>query len=371
MLEAIDLVEALGDPGVSLSARRAIPQRWNPMRSLAWAAAIVAVIGLGFAGRIMLNLNSSPLASGPRSSGPHARDEMALRDSGPSASGQASSDMAVNQAQPAPESEPAALATRKPLSSTTGLAIGPGTAGGGSAKTLEESAEPITTASRAQPLRSERTDSAARYMERVPAQSGSRGSGFVAGASAASAQLIDTLKRDQPDVAARRAQTAAPTELRANEVSPAPTPQAPRDAVSVRQRKGKSADPDSGFRTISHEDALKLLAGKLRRIDGLEPIGYKVKENGPGEAPIVRTVYAVAAALQEKAESLTIRLDQQRTGPGDVTSQTQEYSQSESGNPVSGSPTNSLRWIDIDGFSYILLAPLPGDSLLGLKARIK
>ncbi|MEZ4414072.1 MAG: zf-HC2 domain-containing protein [Gemmatimonadales bacterium] len=166
------------------------------------------------------------------------------------------------------------------------------------------------------------------------------------------------------------AKAAAPA--RANELAPkaiAPSPASPTIAIRAEraaQPEALAADQAvSRWRVISMEEAVRLLGGQLRLIDGLTPDRV---ETGPGTAvagadpalPLVRVVYAAGAVI----------LDQQR--PMLVA----DTRQGNAAKPVGGvggvaQESSATAWQQQGEIRFVVTGNVSTDSLKALGERVR
>jgi len=151
-------------------------------------------------------------------------------------------------------------------------------------------------------------------------------------------------------------QTAPPAAMTDEREAPS-TPAAPAVALA-----GKSADKTTtAWRVIAMEEAVQLLGGQLRLIDGLTPDRV---ETGPGTAvagadaalPVVRVVYASGA----------VTLDEQRPG----VSARQEAAAKAAGG-VAAYDSAPTAWQTMSGIRFVVTGSVSADSIRALAARVR
>ncbi len=193
--------------------------------------------------------------------------------------------------------------------------------------------------------------------------------------------------RVAPPAAQPRREIASPAE-RSDAAPAAPSPAAtnlaeadaaPTADQSLEGRLGAAAGvsakqansgPGLSFRQVSMEEAVRILGGTIRLLDGLEPQRVLSGPDAPGggrSPTMVRVIY-------EDPPGRELWLDQQRAGardegpaaagamallPGDTTV-----------SPLARG-MQSVRWIDQAGFRLALTGFLPADSLRGLMRRVE
>ncbi len=187
---------------------------------------------------------------------------------------------------------------------------------------------------------------------------------------AAGARSAERAPREERDEAPRREAKAADRvdapERVVGQAAAAPPPAAEQEARQSRAnldaaKVGRSAEvPAVTWRVISMEEAVRLLGGQLRLIDGLAPDRV---ETGPGTAvvgadpsrPLVRVVYA----------SGTVTLDQQR--PGTAISARRDAAAPAAGAVAPGSVTG---WQERSGIRFVVTGGVSADTLRALAARV-
>ena len=138
-----------------------------------------------------------------------------------------------------------------------------------------------------------------------------------------------------------------------------------RTNVAPAKVGGLAESAAVAWRVISMEEAVKLLGGQIRLIDGLTPDRV---ETGPGTAvagadpglPLVRVIYASGA----------VTLDQQR--PGAALSARRETAASAVGGPAPGAMTGMVTgWQERAGILFVVTGAVSADSLRVLGARVR
>ena len=330
MGDADNLVEVLVVPAaVTPPVESRKSSRWINRRNLAWAASIVAALGLGALGNSLLRRSDGNLAmtstESPREltrATPPAGDSPAQPPSAepesasPSVSGSAGTTATAPQAQ---ATEPSPTRVEEPASDSERegiLAIRPGMA--------ETSAEKLA-------IRGGRVDSAPQAAAGV----GSR-------TQEEARREADFALRAQP-------RPAAPTNALV-----------PRDEVTTMQRlDGRQANFDR-FSSIPMEEAVRHLGGIIRLLDGLTPEEFEVAAADSAH-PLVRVTYRIGQAENR------LFLEQRRADNSFVASdlQTLERSAELTKN------VNRLSWNDLRGFSLTLSGPFSADSLFHFKTLVK
>ena len=129
---------------------------------------------------------------------------------------------------------------------------------------------------------------------------------------------------------------------------------------------------DTGFRPVSMEQAVSILGGTIRLLDGLEPErvltgpASLVPGAEPG-IPVVRVVY-------QDPPGRELWLDQQRASMEERSALVAGAVTLLPGDTVLTVPAQgmqSLRWLDQHGFRLALTGFLPADSLQGLLRRVR
>jgi len=330
MLEADGLVADLGeppapgaaaaphDPGVRRSRRVLAP------RTLAWAASIVAALGLGFAGSLWW-LRSGQVETNYASG----------------AFGTQPSDSFSPSITPAPTAAPPQLALQQEQTS----------------RPAEESA-------------ARHMDVTADEIDRPQADSSNRPSNEMAVRPNAAevGQAANQLRdQDAAGLAAGRADPA-PTAASAKATDLARG----RDSRSERQLAPAAAAPMtpgslrreavSGpvFQRTSMEEAVRQLGGVIRLIDGFTPEEFEVAAADSAQA-LVRVIYRVGPA------ETRLFLEQRRADNSFVASDLQKLPQVVE--PSSG--VNRLSWNDLRGFTLTLAGRFSADSLSHFKTLVK
>jgi Putative zinc-finger len=328
MAEADGLVQGIEVPPAAPREAAPAVRRRVPGRTLAWAASIVAAIGLGMAGRSFLTRDlqtGSELAV--------SQDEAAGGSTSTAPTAPVDSEPSVGTDQLSLRQEPNAGP--------------PAAAGAGQPATLSTPVETQATAQSARELE----DSSARN-ERADAASRSRDSVVVRDTTPAD----DGRARDL----AVRAPAPAAAKLAESE--------ADRRAQGYRfeeQRQGRilsraSTDSSLRFEAVPMEEAVRSLGGAIRLVDGLTPeeFGVSAADSTP---VVVRVTYRVGP---EEAPLVLeqVRGEVQALAPG-----------SAPGNRASArdNAVNRLQWSDLHGFILTLFGPFSPDSLLRFKARVK
>jgi hypothetical protein len=130
--------------------------------------------------------------------------------------------------------------------------------------------------------------------------------------------------------------------------------------------------PESALRSVALEDAVRLLGGTVRLIDGMTPKRVLAgRTEGGAGAMLVRVVY-------EDPPGRELWLDQKRH---QVEPENSLQASSESNSPVllrgdtlvAPGPAAAARiqWVDQDLFRLTLTGYLPSDSLLALVRRVR
>lgn len=332
MQEADGLVSDLVVPPVSsppapVAERRA---RHLSPQTLAWAASIVAALGLGYAGSTLLNSN----------------------DRGPTlATREAERSVDAPTTQEAPLSPPttpqAALSEERAPQPTAG---GAGVATRSTTEGLvRREADNANTPSNASTV--------IRPNAAEIGQNGAAGEQEAAGVASISRDTVRPTEQQAKLADFARAQRSESDRRQA----PALQALAPRDEVTTRQRlEGLSGASDRSFRSISMEDAVRQLGGVILLIDGLTPEEFSVAV-ADGGRPRVQVLYRVGPT------ETRLVLEQHRIDNSFVASDLQTQAQTVTQGPVD----NLLSWNDLRGFALTLTGPFSPDSLFHFKTLVK
>jgi hypothetical protein len=329
MGDADNLVEVLVVPPVhTLPAASKRSPRLVSRRNLAWAASIVAALGLGAVGNSLLRRSDSDLAmtssESPREltqaspsldspAPPPAAEREALS---PSVGGSAGTAPTAQQAQTT-DLAPTRLEEAAPDSGRDRvLALQPGI--------VENSAEKLS-------IRGGRVDS--------PAQA----------AAGVGSRSQEEARREADFVLRAQPRAAAPSNALI-----------PRDEVTGRQRlDGERAHPQR-FSPIPMEEAVRHLGGIIRLIDGLTPEEFEVAATDSAQ-PLVRVTYRIGQAENR------LFLEQRRVDNSFVASDLQTLAPA----VELARNGNILSWNDLRGFSLTLVGPFSADSLFHFKTLVK
>lgn len=326
MTEADGLVVALGEPpalsatGSPSGPPQRVRRRFTP-RGLAWAASLVAALGLGFAGSVLL-LRSQSMNS--RISGMTEQQDYSPGPAGPPAS-TAPSELAIQEER-----------TSQPPSPGAGAFTGP----------VDQRARP--EADSAGPV----LNSEGLAVRQNAGESGQSGIASVDG------ELEDVAEaaRDTPspvaEVAAKAKEFARSQESRADRLAPA----APSTATSARRERSAH----QVFQRVTMEEAVRYLSGAIRLIDGLTPEEFEVAAADSAQ-PMVRILYRVGSA------ETPLFLEQRRADNSFMASDLQRL-QSSLGRSTDG---NLLTWNDLRGFELGLSGRINPDSLFHFKTLVK
>jgi hypothetical protein len=152
--------------------------------------------------------------------------------------------------------------------------------------------------------------------------------------------------------------------------------QAPSPATAARTAATPRGVAEGEFRASSLDEAVKVLGGAVRLVDGITPAGVRIGPPRlvPGadpSAPVVRIVYHDPPGRE-------LWLDQQRVRTPepvpDLTAEARGGVDLLPGDTVVGSAPagmTRLRWRDSDGFDLRLTGWLPADSLRALARRVR
>ncbi|MBK8002907.1 MAG: zf-HC2 domain-containing protein [Gemmatimonadetes bacterium] len=314
-------------PAVQPSAPR--PRRaWERWRPLAWAATLVLAAGLGWYARLG-HLDGAPAADRLGA----ARAESAK-----------AADLPDNAPRPP---EPAAPLATLPEATTRD---GPAASSSAARPAEAQPAAPPPAVEQAQPAEAP--------VAAAPAPAPRRDAEAVAGTLAAGNALEARRERAPAAAGASRAVTTAEAPLAA------------RDEVSSKQAVEDAAV--SPARSVSLEQAIRVLGGSIRLVDGMTPVAVRtIPGRGvPGAEPdavVVRIVY-----LDPPGRELW--LDQQRPGPAEPEAGARSAPALLPGDTLVSALADGqrrLRWRDPEGFHLSLAGWLSGDSLKALARRVR
>jgi anti-sigma factor RsiW len=332
MQEADGLVSDLGEPPALSPAPVAPPierrarRRFSP-RTLAWAASIVAALGLGFVSSQWLGIKrTADYAAEPT--------EGAVE---PSA-------VSTPTAAPLPAAPEVALGQQQGQPSISGNAAGEGPAN--EANQALAVAPNALLSSEADELRPNVGEVAGRGAFTTDSTLGDVAAGRdnPAPPAQASAKVADQFARaDRP---AREEASTAERRMAA----------APANGAGFRQR----SQPAPVFQPVTMEEAVRHLSGLIRLIDGLTPEEFSLAA-ADSTHPLVRVIYRVGPA------ETRLVLEQRRLDNSFVASDLQAPTLS----VAPGSAGNILTWNDLQGFALRLAGRFSSDSLFHFKTLVK
>ena len=330
MVEADSLVADLGDPPAQTTTV-APPPRHRPRpvfapRTLAWAASIVAALGLGFAGSQWMS--KSGFAGEDYAAEPQERSRAADTASLPA---------------PSPTSVGPEIALQEERRGQTAGAALQGEPGAGDEARppeLSSASSRVSEGITIQPNAAE-VGQANQAREQDAADAASNRD-TAAPSTAAAAKLADL---------SRRLESHAERQLAA----PATAPSA--GSAGVRFRGNRSVQ---AFQPTSMEEAVRHLSGAIRLIDGFTPEEFEVAASDSAQ-PLVRVIYRIGPA------ETRLFLEQRRVDNSFVASDLQTLQ------PAEGAAGNvkRLSWNDLRGFSLTLVGPFSVDSLFHFKTLVK
>jgi len=297
MVEADRLVNVLAVPARAV-APAALRRRTPALRALAWAASVLLAVGLGYYGR-----GAAP----PRQDERLAGDRQAQAN--PTVSGPA--------VPPPTESTNLPVPVRATTPPRQGAAVSP------AAERPVQDAQ----ASRAGEIKQ------------------------VGGATPPPAAPNATMEREAP--ASRDAAAPAANAVAAKTVA--------ADSRADLAAAGGRAEPASGWRVIALEEAVRILGGQIRLIDGLSP---ERVETGPGTAvagadpaaAVVRVVYSAGAIV----------LDEQREGKAESAGRL-DAAQA----PARVVTAPSIGWREAGAIRFAVTGSVSPDSLTALAGRVR
>lgn len=322
-------VEPAVRPAPALQPSAPRPRRaWERWRPLAWAATLVLAAGLGWYARLG-HLGGAPAAD---------------RLSGATAESAKAADL--------PDSAPVPPEPAAPLAALPEAATRDRPAASASA------ARPAEARPAAPPPAVEQAQPAEAPVAAAPAPAPRRDAETVAGTLAAGNALEARRERAPAAAGASRAVTTAEAPLAA------------RDEVTSKQAVEDAAG--SPARSISLEQAIRVLGGSIRLVDGMTPVAVRtIPGRGvPGAEPdavVVRIVY-----LDPPGRELW--LDQQRPGPAEPEAGARGAPTLLPGDTLVSALADGqrrLRWRDPEGFHLSLAGWLSGDSLKALARRVR
>jgi hypothetical protein len=142
------------------------------------------------------------------------------------------------------------------------------------------------------------------------------------------------------------------------------TPAVGAVAAAGSPREDEVASP--GWRTVTMEQAVQVLGGAVRLVDGLSPERFDVGPGTlvPGGDPtrdVVRVVYAGGAIVldQQRAEELAARRRAAR------------YEDAAAKSLAAQAAPPEIDWLAGDGFRYVVTGTVGADSLKALAARVR
>jgi hypothetical protein len=335
MAEADGLVEELiVPPATSRAAETGKRTRWLRGRNLAWAASVVAALGLGITGGITFFTQSGSgreVAISPQQAAAPI-DPVATPSTGvPPAAG------SIGESRQVPPGQPA-----------TGAGL------------PANQARPSTETAR---LESDRTveEPAAAAPSVAPNAFGESGSAklSIRGGLPDSPPVPAAPLTDAAGAAGRAAPAPA---MRAQRQAEREAPAlVPRDEVTTRQRLDSELRSHApAFRPISMEEAVHHLGGVIRLVDGLTPEGFEVAASDSAQ-PLVRVTYRVGQA------EIRLFLEQRRTDNSFVASDLQRLNST----VEQALTVNRLSWNDLGGFALTLSGQVSPDSLSHFKSLVK
>lgn len=135
-------------------------------------------------------------------------------------------------------------------------------------------------------------------------------------------------------------------------------------AAAERAREDEAAP--LGWRTVTMEQAVQVLGGAVRLVDGLTPERFDVGPGTlvPGGDPtheVVRVVYAGGGIV----------LDQQRSDDSAALRRAARYEDAAARTLSAQSATRELEWRLKDGFRYVVTGTVGADSLEALTDRVR
>jgi hypothetical protein len=325
MAEADDLVVALGDPpaqSIPAAATTGAPHRRFTPRTLAWAASIVAAIGLGFAGSTLMKTDIQEANFSAGSPPPSTPSEVAIQQE--------------RATEPTPQAEAPSPANTGAISSR------------GPAETTTRAATDSISDGRRNEALALRSDE--READQFAGLAPGRDQADVAD-FAAKRDTSTPIPSAEVTTGASSSQSRVQEEARARRFAAAPA------AGQGFQRLGLAAPP---FQRVSMEEAVRQLSGAIRLIDGLSPEEFEVTA-GDSAKPVVRVLYRVGPTESP------LYLVQQRTDNSFVASDLQALQ------PAVEQVTtgNRLYWNDLRGFLLTLTGPFSTDSLFHFKTLVK
>ncbi|MEP7326886.1 MAG: zf-HC2 domain-containing protein [Gemmatimonadota bacterium] len=351
MRESDQLVTALGEVPVKVAASK--PGRGRNYRALAWAASIVLAVGLGFAGRSMLQERN--VANSLGESGRLGQKAAPVGDT------------------PAPVAvTPPPVSEERASPSASGGGVAPGTVSSADGQRSRDAQDPAAPPDQPIARETERRPAVAQDLSvdsinprrqlagdlaEAPTQGFREGAaGTVTPAEADKARRDSTAGQDdqrQPE-AGRTEVPALALRARASKDVAAQSQSAPA-MLQPRDEANSYALKPPGAPVISMEEAVRVLGGSIRLVDSLTPVRLELE----GADSTIRIVYVTAG--------VEVWLDQQRDrGIAGF----RRY-QPEGAARKLNTSINTLNWNDLRGFYLTLTGPLPTSVLEQIKARIR
>ena len=135
-------------------------------------------------------------------------------------------------------------------------------------------------------------------------------------------------------------------------------------AAAEGAREDKAASP--GWRTVTMEQAVQVLGGAVRLVDGMTPERFEVGPGTlvPGGDPtreVVRVVYARGAVV----------LEQQRSRDAAALRRAARYEDAAAKSLAAQPAAQEIEWRSSDGFRYVVTGTVGADSLKALADRVR
>lgn len=337
------LIAAVDLPAAPAAAPQVAPprsaRRITSWQRMAWAATVVLAVGLGWFARSGVQTSSDGADETAFGNAAAAPATMAESAGAPAAMEQRRAP-AEPPAEAGPTAQPAPAPTQRRLDESKAL---------DKSKEKEPEAPPSKPAETGKLAQKVADSAAALSLEE----------------SSVSVDRAAAPKAERQDAFGNAASTPAPAPTAA---APTPAPASRDSRVSglvPAPARARRENPGA-YRPVAMEEAVRILGGSIRLVDGLDPVRVLASEANPGQ---VRVVYDDPPGRelwldQERRETEADRplaAGERSTAllPGDTVATTL------------GEGARSLRWMDQSGFRLGLTGFLPADSLRGLARRVQ
>ena len=145
-----------------------------------------------------------------------------------------------------------------------------------------------------------------------------------------------------------------------------PTAPSVGDVVASAERVREDEMPGPGWRAVTMEQAVQVLGGAVRLVDGLTPEQFQAGPGTlvPGGDPtreVVRVVYAGGGIV----------LNQQRTEEPAALRRAARYEDAAARTLAARASPQEIDWRSKDGFRYVVTGTVGADSLAALADRVR